>query len=112
VRGLAGLALALLAAAASAGASVAASGGVAEALARSAGEADPVLRIGLDASHRVLVASDRPYRIVDAGSGEAVWRESYAGDTAAIGEGGPEGAPPSVFRIQAGAYQTEAAATA
>lgn len=76
------------------------------------GEVEPVLRIGLEARHRIALDSGGPYRIVDPESGAAVWRETYSGETLAIAEGGPEGEPPSVYRIQAGAFSTEESAEA
>ncbi len=77
-----------------------------------AGEIEPVLRIGLDARHRVVLDSGAPYRIVDPESGAAPWREAYAGETIAIAEGGPDGDPPTVYRIQAAAFSSEDSAEA
>lgn len=46
-----------------------------------------VYRIGLDARHRVVVESDRPYRVLDADSSGTVWKEAYRGETAFVADG-------------------------
>jgi hypothetical protein len=57
-----------------------------------------------------MLASERPYRLVDPSKGEAVWKDVYSGELALLAQGGPEEAPPSIFRIQVGAYTTAEAA--
>src|SRR5262249_22462406 len=74
--------------------------------------AGPLYRVGLDVGHRVLLSSDRPFAIVDPATGKAAWRETYTGETALIADGGPEGEPVTVFRIQVAAFGDAAAAEA
>ena len=69
-------------------------------------------RVGLDTGHRLMLASERPYRLVDPTSGSAVWKDAYSGEIALLAQGGPEEAPPSVFRIQVGAFASAEAAEA
>lgn len=67
-------------------------------------------RIGLEAGHRVMVSSDKPFRLVDPSNAGTVWKDAYDGEIAVIAEGGPEGDPPVVYRIQIGAFATAEAA--
>ncbi len=67
-------------------------------------------RVGLDNDHRLMLASDRPYRLVDPSSGKTVWKDVYSGEIALLAQGGPEEAPPSIFRIQVGAFASAEAA--
>jgi len=67
-------------------------------------------RVGLDVSHRLMLSSDRPFRIVDAASGQPVWKESYTGEIALLAQGGPEEDPPPVYRIQVAAFSSADAA--
>ena len=67
-------------------------------------------RVGLEVGHRVMIGSDRPFRVIDPASPDTVWKDEYAGTLAFIAEGGPEGDPASVFRIQVGAYASAEAA--
>jgi stage II sporulation protein D len=69
-------------------------------------------RVGLDVGHRLMLSSDRPYRLVDPSSGQAIWKDNFSGEIALLAQGGPEEAPPSVFRIQVGAFATAEAAEA
>jgi stage II sporulation protein D len=69
-----------------------------------------LFRVGLDVGHRLMLSSDRPYRLLDPSSGQPVWKDAYSGEIALLAQGGPEEAPPSVFRIQVGAYATAEAA--
>ncbi len=65
-----------------------------------------LFRIGLDVSHRLMLTSDRPYRLVDPASGAPVWKDSYAGEIAVIAQGGPEEEPATVYRIQVAAFSS------
>ena len=67
-------------------------------------------RVGLDVGHRLMLSSSAPYRILDPATGRAAWRETFTGETAVLAEGGPEGEPASIYRIQVGAFATEEAA--
>lgn len=67
-------------------------------------------RVGLDVGHRLMLASDRPYRLIDPATGQAAWKETCSGELALLAQGGPEEDPPTVYRIQVGAYASEAAA--
>jgi len=69
-----------------------------------------IFRVGLDLGHRVLLGSDRPFRLVDPATGAAAWKEAYDADLSLLAEGGPEGDPASVYRIQVAAYGSEQAA--
>lgn len=81
-------------------------------LATAAGQGKPWLRVGLDAAHAVHVSSDRPFRIVDPGSGASVWKDRFSGEVAVVAQGGPENEAPSIFRVQVGAFASEQAAEA
>jgi stage II sporulation protein D len=86
-----------------------------DAVAAAAAAANPsgtLYRVGLDVGHRLMLSSDRPYRLVDPSSGQAIWKDAYSGEIALLAQGGPEEAPPSVFRIQVGAFATADAAEA
>ncbi len=72
----------------------------------------PVWRIALEGGHRVLLDSDRPYRVLDPATGSPVGKESYRGETAFVADGGPEDEPPSIYRVQVGAFTTAEAAEA
>jgi stage II sporulation protein D len=82
------------------------------ALAAKANAAGDVVRVGLDAGHRLLLRSEAPYSIVDPAHPGPLWRSTYSGETALIAEGGPEGEPASVFRVQVAAFTTQEAAEA
>lgn len=69
-----------------------------------------IYRVGLDVGHRLMLASERPYRLVDPSSGAAVWKDTHNGELVVIAQGGPEEEPASVYRIQVGAYATAEAA--
>lgn len=81
-------------------------------LAAKANPAGVVVRIGLDRAHRVTVSSTRPFRIVDPATGADAWKASYAGEVVAVADGGPEGEPPSTYRVQVAAFATREAAEA
>lgn len=82
------------------------------ALAAAAGEKEPLFRIGLDAGHRILVSSDRPFQVLDPKTKEPIWRASFEGELAIVADGGPEKAEAPTYRIQVGSYGTAAAAEA
>ena len=79
-------------------------------LAGSANAPGMLYRVGLGVGHRLMLTSDKAYRIVDPASGEPAWKSSYAGETALIAQGGPEEEPATVYRIQVGAYASADAA--
>ncbi|MDX1390099.1 MAG: SpoIID/LytB domain-containing protein, partial [Acidobacteriota bacterium] len=81
-----------------------------ERLARQAGQGEPLFRVGLDSAHRVLIDSTGRYRVVDPTTAKPVWKPEFSGELAVVADGGPTGAVESVFRIQAGAFGTQAAA--
>jgi stage II sporulation protein D len=68
------------------------------------------VRVGLDLGHRLMLASDRPFRLVDPATRATLWKEAYDGEIAVIAEGGPEGDPPSLYRIQVAAFASADAA--
>jgi stage II sporulation protein D len=72
--------------------------------------AGTIFRVGLNVGHRLMLASDRPYRVVDPVSMKPVWKDSFSGEIAVIAQGGPEEDPAAVYRIQVGAYPTASAA--
>ena len=101
------LAVAVAAALAAAAASPVETGGGDERfrrLAAAAGQQRPLLRIGLDAAHRLLISSERPYRILDAGSGIPVWKPVFSGETAVVADGGPERETAGIYRVQVGSF--------
>jgi len=63
-----------------------------------------IFRVGLSVGHRLMLTSDRAYRLVDPVSGQPVWKDAFSGELALIAQGGPEDDPASVYRIQVGAY--------
>jgi hypothetical protein len=67
-------------------------------------------RVGLDLGHRLMLGSDRPFRLVDAATGSSVWKDAYTGEIAVLAQGGPEEDPPTVYRIQVAAFTTAEAA--
>lgn len=67
-------------------------------------------RVGLEVGHRIMIASDRPFRVVDPALSGPAWKEEHSGALAFIAEGGPEDEPVSIFRVQVGAYASEASA--
>jgi stage II sporulation protein D len=69
-----------------------------------------LFRVGLDLGHRLMLASERPYRLVDPSNGEPIWKDVYSGEIALLAQGGPEEEPPSIYRIQVGAYASADAA--
>ncbi len=82
-------------------------------LAAATGEDDAALvRIGLEPAHVVRIGCDRAFRLVDPATGETVWRPSFAEEVQVVADGGPRGAVPSVWRVQAGAFSSPAAARA
>lgn len=82
------------------------------ALAAAASREGTIVRIGLDSGRSIAVGSDRPFRILDIERRAPVWKERHAGEVIAVPDGGPEGPPESVFRIQTSAFETQAAAEA
>jgi stage II sporulation protein D len=66
--------------------------------------------VGLDLGHRLMLASDQPFRIVDPETSAAVWKETYSGEIALLAEGGPEHDPATIYRIQVAAFSTAEAA--
>jgi stage II sporulation protein D len=84
-----------------------------DAVRKTAGSVNPpgtLYRVGLDVGHRLMLASDRAYRLIDPESGADVWSDSYSGSTALIAQGGPEEQPASVFRVQVAAFASAEAA--
>jgi stage II sporulation protein D len=69
-----------------------------------------LFRVGLNVGHRLMLRSERSYRLLDPASGESVWKDAYSGEIALIAQGGPEEEPASVYRIQVGAYASAEAA--
>ncbi len=69
-----------------------------------AGEAEPLYRVGLEPAHEIAISSAKPFKIVDAESGDPVWRERYDEPIHIIAQGGPGKDVPSVFRVQVGAF--------
>lgn len=69
-----------------------------------------IFRVGLNVGHRLMLNSDRAYRLVDPASGQSVWKDSFSGELALIAQGGPEEDPAPVYRIQVGAYPSAEAA--
>jgi len=67
-------------------------------------------RVGLDVGHRLALSSDKPFRLVDPGKPDLVWKDAYAGELSLVAEGGPEGEPATVYRIQVAAFSSEQAA--
>lgn len=67
-------------------------------------------RVGLDVAHRLMLSSEREYRLVDPSRGAAAWKELYSGEIALIAQGGPEEQPASIYRIQVGAFASAEAA--
>lgn len=79
-------------------------------LAAEARQEPPLMRIGLEPGSSITIASAKPYRLIDPATGSDVWRERFQGQVQVLVEGVDlEGSAP-VFRVQAGAYSTEAAA--
>lgn len=106
-------ATALAALVAAAGGGAHAAGPADDAVRAAAAGANPagsLIRVGLDAAHRLILASDKPYRLLDPSKTELPWKEAYTGETALIAEGGPEGDPVTVYRIQVGAFTSAEAA--
>ena len=105
-------ALSLSAIAATAGARA---GPLDDAIRKAASAANPSgtpFRVGLGVGHRLMLKSDRPYRLVDPATQAPVWKESYSGEIAVIAQGGPEEEPASIYRIQVGAFASAEAAEA
>ena len=69
-----------------------------------------LFRVGLDVDHRLMLSSDRPFRVIDPATGSPVWKDVYSGEIALLAQGGPEADPPSIYRIQVGAFTTAEAA--
>ena len=67
-------------------------------------------RVGLNVGHRLMLTSDKPYRLLDPASGAPLWKDAYSGEIALLAQGGPEEEPASVFRIQVGAFTSAEAA--
>ena len=82
------------------------------ALAAAEGQGRPLLRIGLEAGRRILLTSSSSLRIVDPADGQTVWKPAFKGEVAIVTEGGPTEDVGSVFRVQVGAFGTQAAAEA
>ena len=81
-------------------------------LAADAGQRESIVLIGLDHAQRISVESEGPFRVVDPGSGDAVWRPEFEGQIQVVSEGGPRGGVPSIYRIQVGAFRERSAAEA
>jgi stage II sporulation protein D len=79
-------------------------------LAARSGQAEPRLRIGLSDAPAVELTSDRPFRVVDPATGEAVWLERFEGALHVVAQGAPAGGVATVFRVQVGAYGSREAA--
>ena len=75
-----------------------------------ANPAGMLYRVGLDVGHHLVLASDKPFQLADPSKPERVWKDAYTGELTLVADGGPEGEPASVFRIQVGAFATEQAA--
>jgi stage II sporulation protein D len=69
-----------------------------------------LVRVGLDLGHRLMLASNKPFRLVDPATQAALWKDGYNGEIAVIAEGGPDGDPPSLYRIQVAAFASAEAA--
>ena len=78
--------------------------------ATAANPAGTLYRVGLDVNHRLMLASERPFRIVDPANGQPAWKDVYSGEIALLAQGGPEEDPASIFRIQVGAFTSADAA--
>jgi stage II sporulation protein D len=102
--------LAIAATMASSGARAAAVDGAVRAAASDVNPPGLLYRVGLNVGHRLMLSSDRAYRILDPASGEPAWKSSYSGETALIAQGGPEEEPATIYRIQVGAYASAEAA--
>jgi stage II sporulation protein D len=84
-----------------------------EAVRKPAAGANPqgtLFRVGLDVGHRLMLASDRAYRLIDPVGGGNAWKDSYTGQTALIAQGGPEEQPATVYRVQVAAFTSAEAA--
>ncbi len=78
-----------------------------DAVRKAATEVNPpgmIFRVGLSVGHRLMLTSDRPYRLVEPQNGQPVWRGTFSGEIALLAQGGPTEDPASVYRIQVGAY--------
>jgi stage II sporulation protein D len=69
-----------------------------------------LFRVGLDVGHRLMLGSEQPFRLLDPATGRAAWKESFTGEVALLADGGPEEEPPTIYRIQVGAYTSAEAA--
>jgi len=78
--------------------------------AAAANPAGTLYRVGLDVGHRLMLGSERPFRIVDPKTGQPAWKDSITGEIALLAQGGPEEEPASIFRIQVGAFGSADAA--
>jgi len=67
-------------------------------------------RVGLDVNHRLMLASEHPFRILDPATGQPAWKDAYTGEIALLAQGGPEDEPASIYRIQVGAFTSADAA--
>jgi stage II sporulation protein D len=74
-------------------------------LAAGADQKEPMLRIGLAQAHRVPVAGDGPFRIVDPATGNDVWKAEFRQEVQVVAEGGPTEGVPSIFRVQVAAFR-------
>jgi stage II sporulation protein D len=79
-------------------------------LARAAGQREPLIRIGLGPAHAVELSSDKPFRVVDPATGQAVWKPRFEEALRVVADGGPRGEVRSIFRVQVGAFGSEATA--
>lgn len=75
-----------------------------------AGQEAPLVRIGLEPAAKVFVSSDAPYTLLDAETGDPVWKGRFSGETLLVAEGAPEGGSKTVYRIQVGAFSSREAA--
>lgn len=79
-------------------------------LAASVGQRERLMRVGLEAAHAVSLAGSPSFRVLDARSGEPLWKAAFQGKLHVVAHGGPEQGAPLVYRIQAGAFESEEAA--
>ena len=80
------------------------------ALSAKLGQGKPLMRIGLEAAHRIEIASAKAFRVVDLETGSAAWKPSFEGVLNVVAEGGPRGEVQRIFRVQVGAFSSRDAA--
>ena len=69
-----------------------------------------LFRVGLDVGHRLTLASDRPFKLLDPDTGQSIFKESFTGEVSLLAQGGPEDEPPVVYRVQIGSFASAEAA--